>query len=204
MSTDPPSPSKVAKGDGPFAATLYCDVHHIMCDNWMLHDLKPPQDASYTKTNILACPQEAQYKEGFYIFSTKEFTPSSDAGTMKSRREKFYNHMKLCGKIGDEHGGANYYFSSLRKWGPIHEDTNFQPKRCFMKCSCSDVVRNKPKPQNSTTDKASFKLASTNNTRKLHGCHKGNKDAPRKSCKYSLFNPSSTMKRRSLIPVGLG
>ena len=188
MSTDPPSPSRVAKGDGPFVASLYFDVHHIMYDRGILHGLKPPDDASYSNTDIFACPNPGQTNQGYYIFDTKKFTPSPDHDVMKSTLKKLYDHLKLSGKAGDGEVGSKYFNTSLRDFGPMDVETKFQPRRFLFKCSCSDLARKKASKQKEcTSNDGSYKLAATNNTRTLFGRHGGNKGAPRKSCKYNFI-----------------
>ncbi len=187
MSTNPPSPSKVAKGDGPFVASLYCDVHHIMHDRGNLHGLKPPDDATYSNTDIFACPNNGQTNQGYYIFDAKKFTPSPDDDVMKSSLRKLYDHLKLCGKAGDGEVGSRYFNTSLRNWGPMDVETKFQPKRFLFKCYCSDVARKQSSKEKESGKNGSYKLAATNNTRTLYSRHGGNKGAPRKSCKYNFI-----------------
>lgn len=186
MSTDPPSPAKVAVGDCPFIASLYARVHKVTHNNKKtLHQLQPPEDARYCETDIFACPGEPQNDHCVYIFDPVEFAPSPDKVLMESMKEKFYNHIKLSGRLGDGKAGAKYLFQSLRNFGPVRkegDDEKFQAKKFYLKCSHSDVARVSTNSQKKTNVDVSLKLASTNGTRTLHGRPQGNKQAPRKSC----------------------
>ena len=185
MNTDPPSPCKVAKGDGPFLASLFFDVHRMNHNNsGTLHNLKPPDNAVYSNTDILAPLNWLASKNELYIFNPTVYIPSSDKVTMKATRNKLQGLLKLNGKLGDGDGGSNYFFDSLKQWGPNNVVHHIQPMKFYLKCFSSGTARESCNAN--TTEKSSFKLAGTNNTRALHvhGRVLGNKEVSRKSCKY--------------------
>jgi len=183
MNTDPPSPCKVAKGDGPFLASLFFDVHKMNHSNsGTLNSLKPPDHALYSNTDILAPLNGLASKNELYIFNPTVYIPSSDKLTMKAARNKLQGHLKLKGKMGDGDGGSNYFFDSLKQWGPNNVAHHVQPMKFYLKCFSSVTARESSNAK--MTEKSSFKLAGTNNTRGLHGRFLGNKEVPRKSCKY--------------------
>jgi hypothetical protein len=80
-------------------------------------------------------------------------------------------------KLRGRDDGCMYFTTGYALWGPT--DRGF---RFFKLCCCfSKIKRAAAGSQKKAYD---FKLASTNNTRKIHGRHHGNKEVARKSCKY--------------------
>lgn len=81
-------------------------------------------------------------------------------------------------KLRGRDDGYNYFTTGSILWGPTDRNFHF-----FKLCCCFS----KPKREvnNSKLNVSNFKLAFTNNTKKIHGCHHGNKEVARKSRKFA-------------------
>jgi hypothetical protein len=102
--------------------------------------------------------------------------------TVNERKEALVVELKLRGR----NDGCRYFTFGSNLWGPA--DSNF---RFFKLCCCFSVQRRQAKSSGVTA--SDFKLASTNNTRKIHGHYHGNKEvSARKSCKFSQMHIESS------------
>jgi hypothetical protein len=175
--TDLPSPRKVAKGDGPFIASIIFPAQPVEVEEVNRSSIALTT-INFDLIDILAPPTNSPNppKKLYYILDDGFVAKDCD---MVRRKKSLVSKIILAGK----EAGCRYYTDGWHKWG-TKED---QEKEgfCFFKLCCSHS-RSKPtsKKGKDGIKEEHIKLASTNNTRLIHGRHHGNRKMARKTCKY--------------------
>jgi hypothetical protein len=175
--TDLPSPCKVAKGDGPFVASLIFPAQPVEVEEVKRNSI------SLTTTNfefidILAPPAKLpDLPKKLYYILDDGFLTNEDCD-MTKRKKSLVSKLISKGK----ETGCRYYTDGSHQWGAKEEHDNRKGAFRFFKLCCSHSRVKSTKDKNKK--KVDIKLASTNNTRVIHGRHNGNRNMARKTCKY--------------------
>jgi len=166
----------VAKGDGPFIlASLFFPVQQVEVTERERISINFSESSFFEEVNILA-PRSASMPGKRLYYILKEPTTNETSGspmTVNERKEDLVAELKLRGR----NDGCRYFTFGSNMWGLA--DSNFH----FFKLCCFFSVQ-KRQTKSSGLIASDYKLASTNNTRKIHGHHHGNKDVARKCCKF--------------------
>ena len=174
MSMLSPCPSKLLHGDvSLWAASLVMEVQ--ISDGFPNHQisnrqsLKPKEAMPFQKVDILA--QQNYTDSRFYIFDPNKFSPSKVKTDLKAARKILQENLVHAG-ISE---GCKFAAHTLESWG--NKDKQPYQKYFYLKCSTSILKNTKPPAQ----QREAIKLASTNNTCRLHGRVNGNRGFHRKT-----------------------
>ena len=172
MSMQPLSPSKVLHGDGSlWTASLVIEVQ--ISDGFPNHHLnrqglKAKEGMLFQELDILA---EQSYTDSrFYIFNPQKFAPSKVKEDLKAARKSLQDYLVHAGMFA----GCKFTSHTLSGWG----DKGKEQYQKFFYLKCSQSILKSPTIR---TQGEGIKLASTNNTRKLHNTVNGNVGLARKT-----------------------
>ncbi len=128
---------------------------------------------SFKETDILQ--KQSFESPAFYIFDSNKYKPSDNKTELKSARKLLQNDLNLAAK----RTGSSFFSSSLKCWGGKTSPKTFQN----FEFRCSMSVMKPVSIIDEDNNLEDYKMASTNNTRALHGRYKGHKNKKRKCCK---------------------
>lgn len=180
--TDLPSPCKVAKGNGPFVASLLfpaqpVEVEEVNRNSIMLTS----STTNFELIDILAPPVKLPNPPNklYYILDDGIGVLTNDCD-MAKRRKLLVSSLISKGR----EAGCRYYTDGSHKWGGTKHGDGDELKggfRFFKLCCSHSRLNCSTKIEENVEVK--IKLASTNNTRLIHGRHHGNRKMSRKTCK---------------------